>query len=183
MNRPRLTRKGIYVAIAIALITFGAGYAAAASIVSSSALSANGTANSDVGIGWWTESGSAIQVMPASGTTSVSLDSAHPTVLPAAGTDYTVGTATAGDIAQVVEFSENTNATTGAELEITFTFSTGSTPTITTTQAYLQIQASDPATAQTFAFYLDAGSAAHAAVTINSVTEISQVCSGAGSCP
>jgi len=154
----------------------------AATTVANSSLLSGGNYAADNGISWWTVATNPISVtiVPSSVPTAASTTVGTPTTLPATGQSYGVGTLTAGDIAQTFKFSEATSAATSTELEITFTLSTSS---VTTTTVYVETQSTAPGTAQTWVFYMDAGSAASASVTINYAEQVSQQCSSVGTCP
>jgi len=170
----------ILVATILAMVTFGSGYAMAAISVSNGTETAGGNYVNPSSISGWGLSAtdpSSVALIPSSGTTASSTIVGTPTVLTTSAS-YTVGTVTAGDIAQVMKFAETASAPISTEIEITFTLSAAST---TTTTIYLETQASP--SAQTFTMYLDAGSASSGSVTINSAVQISQQCSAVGTCP
>ncbi len=185
MRRPKVSRNVVYLATAFCLVTFGAGYVLAATTVSNASLSSGGNYISDTPLTWWTPSTSTpsgITTVPGPAPPAVSQLPATPTVLPTVGTSYSVGTTTAGDIAQTIKLIEGTAAPVNTELEIVFTLSTGAS-TITTTTVYVETQSAAPGTAQTFTFYMDAGSAASTSVTINYAIQVSQQCPSVGTCP
>lgn len=179
MKRPKLQARLIAVATILAMVTLGAGYALAAVTVTNSSESASGQYTGGSAITGWAlaTNPTSVVVMP-SGLTGISTTAGTPTVI--AGTaSYSAGTVTAGDIGQIVRFAETASAPSNTEIEIAFTLNTGSGTT--SVVAYLETQAT-PA-AGTYTFYLDAGSASSATVTINYVVEIAQQCSAVGTCP
>lgn len=177
----RIKGRAIAIATILAMLMFGAGYAMAAITVTNTTETAGGTYVNPGAISGWALSATdpvAVAVIPSSGLTAASTTVGTPSVLPGAATSYSVGTVTAGDIAQVLHFSETAAAPVSTEIEITFTLSSAS---VVTTTVYVETQAA-PA-AYTMTFYLDAGSAAGASVTINYAEQISQQCSAVGTCP
>lgn len=183
MKTSGISRKAVYAAVAFTVAAFLAGYAVAATTVSNSSTQSNGNYVSDSSISWWTTATppSSVTFVPTTVPTSVSTTAGTPSVLPATASNYEVGSGVAGDIAQTLKITEGTGATASTEVEIVFVISTGAATT--TTVGYIETQSTIPGTAQTFVFYLDAGSAASASVTINYVAQISQQCSAVGTCP
>jgi hypothetical protein len=173
----------VYIATAVALITFGAGYAFAALSVTNGTETGGGNYVNTAALTWWTLSANpgAVGVVPAAVPASVSTTVTIPTVLPAAGTNYMVNTGTAGHIAQLMKFTEATTAVANTEIETLIVVNTG-TGTTTVTM-YVETQSTIPGTAQTFVFYIDVGDASAATVTINYAEQISQPCSAVGTCP
>jgi hypothetical protein len=187
MEKRRISSRIIYIAVIASVVTFLAGYAIAGLTVTNSSQSGNGNYVGAGNIPWWSDANTpaaAVKVIPSSGTSAVSVVQGTNTLLPSSATSYTVGTVTAGDIAEVLVFSELSSASLSTFFEVVFTLSTGAGPTVTTTTAYLETQATAPGGTILFTFYLDAGSASSSSVTINSVQQISQLCgSTAASCP
>lgn len=187
MARKKVSTKVIYLAVIASLVTFVTGYALAGLTVTTGTQSGNGQYVASGNIAWWSDGNTPaayVGVIPSSGTSAVSVTQGTNTQVPAAATSYTVGTVTAGDIAEILKFTESSGAPAATYFEVVFTISTGAGPTITTTTAYLETQSTSPSSNYAFTFYLDAGSAASASVTINSVQEIGQLCgSTAASCP
>jgi hypothetical protein len=183
MNKPRIAGKTVYIATILAIVTFGAGFALAAVTVTNSTLNGGGNYVNNSPITWWTTSTSpaAVAAVPSPVPTVASTTVGTPTVLAATGQNYEVGSGTAGDIAQIFRMTEATSAVANTEIEIVFTLSTGAGTTTTT--VYIETQTSIPGTAQTFSFYMDAGSAASASVTINYAEQVSQQCSAVATCP
>jgi hypothetical protein len=182
MAKVKTRTRAIFLATIMAMVTFGTGYALAAISVTNSAETAGGNYVNPNAIAGWSlaaTSPTAVGVIPASGTTAASTTVGTPSVLPSSATSYTVGTVTAGDVAQILRFAETTSAPANTEIEITFTLNTGAGTTTTT--VYVETQAST--VAQTFTFYLDAGSAASSSVTLNFAEQVSQQCSAVGTCP
>jgi hypothetical protein len=176
--------KVVYVATALCLVTFGAGYVLASTAVTHTVQSANGNYVVENPISWWTlptGNPTAISVVPSTLPTSLNTTAALPTRLGSVAQGYLVNTGVSGDIAQSFKFTETTAAPAGAELELSFVVSLGS-GTINAT-VYLETQTSPPGSPLTFVLYLDVGSAASSTVTINYAIEIAQLCSSVGSCP
>lgn len=179
-----LSRRTVYVATAFALIAVVAGFGMAAfTVTQGAAITGGGTYHGTAAIAWWTESGAGVSVQPAVLPTTLSAAVGAPTVLAGAATNYGVNAAVANDVSQYWKFVEATTATVNTELELAFTVSTGVAPVVTTLVVYVETQAAAPGAAITFGFYYDLGSAATATITLNSVTEISQLCSAVGTCP
>ena len=179
-----LPRRTVYVATAFALIAVVAGFGMAAfTITNGPALSGSGTYHGTAAIAWWTETDAGVGIQPAVLPATVSGVVTAPTVLAGAAANYGVNAAVANDVAQYWKFSEATTAALNTELELGFTVSTGAGPTVTTLTVFVETQAGAPGAAITFTFYYDLGSPAGGTITLNSVTEISQLCSAVGTCP
>lgn len=185
MNQPRVTARVIYVATALSVAAFVGGFALAGSLTisSGSSESANGNFESTNSIAWWTQSSVGLSSTPSTVPTSISTTAGSPTVLGATATSYLIGSGTAGDVAHFFKMSESTSAPVSTEIEIVFTISTGSTPTTTTSTVYLETQSTAPGSALTFTLFYDLGSAGSGTIVLNSVQEISQLCSAVGTCP
>jgi hypothetical protein len=181
----RIPRRAVYVATAFALLAVVAGFGIAASftVTQGPAINGSGVYHQTTAITWWTDSSESVAVQPGVLPATLSGNPAAPTTLAAAATSYGVNTAIANDIAQSWKFTEGVTASANTELELAFTVSTGVAPVVTTVTVYVETQATIPATATTFGFYYDLGSAATATITLNSVTEIAQQCSAVGTCP
>jgi hypothetical protein len=106
-----------------------------------------------------------------------------PTVLAGGATSYGVNAPVLNDIAHFWKFTESAGAPVNTELEIQLTVSTGVVPTVAAVTVYVETQASSPGSAITFALYYDLGSPSAGTITLNSVTQISQECTGVGTCP
>ncbi|HYA58467.1 MAG TPA: hypothetical protein VEH57_08445 [Thermoplasmata archaeon] len=132
---------------------------------------------------WWAEASVGVGTQPGVLPTVLSTTVGTPTVLAAAGTNYAINAPTAGDVVHFWKFTEANTAPVNTELELQFTVSTGVVPTVTQITVYIESQAADPATAQTFVLFYDLGSPATGTITLNSVTEIGQQCSAVGTCP
>jgi hypothetical protein len=180
MARPKLSGRLIVLGTIIAMVTLGIGYAIASVTITNTSESAGGTYVGGQAITGWALAANPTSVVTIpSGLSAVSTTVGTPSVLAGASASYAVGTVTAGDIGQIVRFSETAGAPVSTEIEIAYTLVTGAGTTSTT--AYVETQAT--AGAYTYTFYLDAGSATSATVTITSVTEIAQECSAVGTCP
>lgn len=185
MVRARVSVKAIYLATALSLAAFVGGYAMAGSLTinSGGTEAGNGNYETTSSISWWTQSTVGLAAFPSGSPTALSSAVATPTVLAASAQNYPINTGTAGDVAHYFKMTESTGAPTSTELEMVFSISTGSTPTITTVTVFLESQTSAPGSALTFTLYYDLGSAASASIVLNSVQQISQQCSSVGSCP
>lgn len=183
MERPKISVRTVYVATAVALITFGAGYAFAAISVTNGTLTGGGNYVGNAALAYWSLSAgnpTAIGVVPSAVPGSVSVTVGTPTVLPATATSYMVNTGTAGDIAQVLKYTETTAAPLNTEIEVTITVSAAS---VISTTVYVETQATALGANTVFTFYVDVGSASAATVTVSYAEQISQVCSAVGTCP
>ncbi len=180
-----LTRRAVYVATAFALLVVIAGFGLAASftIAQGPAINGGGEYHATNSIAWWTEASAGVAIVQTPVPVELSATAATPTVLGAAAASYTINAATANDVGQYWKFTEATTATANTEIEIAFTVSTGATPVVTTSIAYLETQAAAPGAALTFTLYYDLGSPAAGTITLNSVAELSQQCSAVGTCP
>jgi hypothetical protein len=159
-------------------LAFAGGFvatAAAYQIVNGSE-TAHGSYVGQLELTWWKPTEVLLTTIPAS-TTAASTNPASPTVIPAAGTTYAVNTATHLDNALEFIYSEQTTAVASTELEITFTVTAGTTTTVT---VYIETQSTIPATAQTFNFLFDGGSAT---AVFHVWQQTTQVCPSVGSCP
>lgn len=187
MTRPRIAGKTIYIATSLMILAFGGGFAMAAITVSSgSSETAAGQYNGASALSFWAlASGQPVGLSSTPGTVPTQIASAvgSPTVLAAAGQSYMVNAGTAGDVAQFFKFTETTGAPVNTEVELVFTVSTGSSPSIATTTVYIETQSAAPGSAQTFTLYYDLGSAASSSVVVNSVQVVSQQCNAVGTCP
>ena len=181
----KISRRTIYVATAFALLAVVAGFSMAASfaVTQGPAIQGSGVYHGTNTITWWTDTSEAVAVQPTPLPTTLSTTVTAPTVLAAAAANYGVNAAVAGDVGQAWKFTEATSATANTELELAFTVSTGTVPTVTTLTVYVETQATIPGTATVFVFYYDLGSPATATITLNSVMEIAQQCSAVGTCP
>jgi hypothetical protein len=184
VTKRRISTRVIYIAVVASVLTFVGGYALAALTVTNGTQSGSGNYEGTGAIAWWSDPNTpaaALGLIPSSGTSAVSVAQGTNTVLGAAATSYTVGTVTAGDIAEIFKFTETSSATINTYFEVVFSISAA---TVTTQTAYLETQATAPAGSVVFTFYLDAGSAASSSVTIAYVLQISQLCGAtAASCP
>ncbi len=185
MRKPRVPARAVYVATVLALITFGAGYAFAALSVTTGTETGAGNYVGTAGIAWWSLSATnpgAVQTVPTALPTVLSTTVGTPTVLAGVATNYLIGAGTAGNIAQVLKFSETAAAPASTELEIFVSFNTGAgAGTTTSTTVYVQTQVAPGAIV--FTMFIDVGNAAAGTITINFTEQISQQCSAVGTCP
>ena len=185
MGESRASLRVVYIATALSLAAFVGGFALAGSLTvnSSGTEAGGGNFETATSISWWSQSSVGLTAIPTSVPTGLSITPGSPTVLAATGQAYMIGTGTAGDLAHYFKMTEGSSATASAELEIVFSISTGATPTITTVTVYLETQSTTPTTAQTFTLYYDLGSPSGGSIVLNSVQQISQLCSSVGTCP
>ena len=184
-NGKRFPRRTVYVATAFTLLAVVAGFGLAASftVTNGPTINGGGEYHATNSIAWWTEASAGVAIVQTPVPATLSATAATPTVLAGAAASYSVNAATANDVGQYWKFTEATTAVVNTELEIAFTVSTGTTPTVTTAIAYVESQAAAPGAAITFTIYYDLGSPATATITLNSVSELSQQCSAIGTCP
>jgi hypothetical protein len=177
--------KTVYTATILALLTFAAGYtlAAAFSVTNGPNESGNGNYEAAGSIPWWTQSSVGLSSVPVSVPTALSSAGGTPTTLAAIGQPYMINPGTAGDLDHFFKFIESPSAVASTELELTFTISTGSTPSPNIVTVYLETQATVPTSAQTYTLAYDLGSAAAGTIVLDSFQQISQQCSSVGSCP
>lgn len=186
MARTRVSVKAIYIATALSLAAFVGGFAMAGALTINSGgnEAASGSFETTSSISWWTQASVGLSSTPSPVPTSlVSTTATSPQVLAAAGQAYSLNAGTVGDVAHYFKMTESTGAPTSTELEIVFSISTGTVPTVTTATVFVESQSSSPTSAQTFTLYYDLGSAASASIVLNSVQQISEQCSSVGSCP
>ncbi len=183
--KTNLNRRLVWGGTLVALLAISGGWVLAASfsINLGSTETGAGTYHPTALLTYWAEASVGVGIQPTPLPTALSTTVGAPTTLAAAGTNYGVNTATAGDVAHYWKFTEATTAPASTELELYFSVSTGAGPTITTVTVYIETQATIPATAQTFVVYFDLGSPSGGTITLNSVTEISQQCAAVGTCP
>jgi hypothetical protein len=132
-------------------------------------------------LGAWSEVSALRSSVPAPAPGAVSTTVGSPTPLASANTSFVLNPATANDTALQWNFSELTSAPPGAEIEITFTITTGVTPTTATFTVYVQTQATAPSYDLVFWFYWDSGGTG--ALAVDSDQTVSQQCAGVGNCP
>jgi hypothetical protein len=180
-----IQRRTIYLGTAFALLAVVAGFGMAASFAVNQgpAINGSGVYHGTNSILWWTDLSESVAVQPTVLPATLSGNPAAPTVLAGVATSYGANVAVPNDISQSWKFSEAPTAIINTELELAFTVSTALVPVVTTVVVYVQTQAAIPGVATTFTFYYDLGSAAAGTITLNSVTEIAQMCSAIGTCP
>ncbi len=180
----RLTRRTVWIATALAMAAVIGGWTVAASFTVSQGTTetGGGAFHGTASLTYWTETSVGVGSEPSTLPTVISTTVGTPTVL-ASGTSYAVNTPVATDVVHFWKFTEASGAPASTELELQFTVSTGATPTITQVTSYIETQATSPGTAIVFEIYYDLGSPSTGTITLNSVTEISQVCSAVGTCP
>jgi hypothetical protein len=183
-TRPR-TARVVYVVTGITMAAFAIGYATAGVliVIGNQTENASGGYTATSALTWWTQASVGLGIVPQTIPALLNMTAAHPTVLAAAGTTYLANTGVAGDIYHYVRFTEATNAPTSTEVEISLTISTGSAPVFATVTVFVETQSTVPTTAQSFLIAYDLGSAATTSIVLNSVQEISQQCTGIGTCP
>ena len=127
---------------------------------------------------WWRLWATASDIVPTTIPPTLSTNPAAPTSLSTVAASYALGAVTANHSALRIDFAEKgaTPATT-FELSITFVNATAET---TQTTVYLVSQSPTPGGSLIFSLYLDLGTGA---VAFSSLTAITQICSGSGSCP
>ncbi len=181
----RFPRRTVYIATAFTLLAVVAGFGLAASFTVTNGPGINGGGNYEAtnAITFWTEASAGVAIIQTPVPATLSATITAPTVLAGAATTYSVNAATANDVGQFWKFTEAGGATASTELEIAFTVSTGTGPTVTTVIAYVETQTAPPAGATTFTIFYDLGSPAGGTITLNSVSELSQQCSAVGTCP
>jgi len=177
--------KTVYTATILALLTFAAGYALAAAFSVTNGPNENGNGNYEAAgaIPWWTQSAVGLSSVPVSVPAALSSTVGTPTTLGATGQAYMINPGTVGDLDHFFKFIESTSAVASTELELTFTISTGATPSPSVVTVYVETQATVPTSAQTFTLAYDLGSAASGTIVLDSFQQISQQCSSVGSCP
>jgi hypothetical protein len=181
---PRVGRKMVFLATALAMAAVLGGWALAAgiTITTGNAETGAGAYHATNALTYFTESAVGLGSQPA-GLTTLSAVVATPTVLAAAATTYAINAPTAGDVVHFWKFTEAAGAPASTELELEFTVSTGAGPTVTQTTVYVETQAASPGAAIVFTLNYDLGNAATASITLDSVLEVSQQCSAVGTCP
>lgn len=181
----RVSRKTIWIATALAMAAVIGGWAAAASlsITQGTTETGGGAYHGASQISYWTEASVGLAIQPTPLPGAVSTSPASPTQLAGVATNYAINTPLAGDVSHYWKFTEAAGAPATTYLELQFTVSTGGGPTVTSIIAYIWTQGSSPVSAITFAFYFDLGSPSSGTITLNSVTEITQVCAGLNVCP
>jgi hypothetical protein len=180
-----VNRRTILGGTLIAMLVLTGGWVAAASftVTQSTTETGGGNFHGTSSLTYWTESSVGVATQPSTLPTVLSTTVGTPTVLAGTATNYGVNAPTANDLAHYWKFLEATSAPVSTELELQFTVSTGAVPVITEVVDYVETQATAPGAAITFAVYYDLGSAASGTITLNSVTEVSQVCGSVGTCP
>ncbi|MCI4322012.1 MAG: hypothetical protein L3K18_01875 [Thermoplasmata archaeon] len=177
--------KTVYMATVLAILTFAAGFALAAAFSVTNGPNENGNGNYEAtgSIPWWTQSAVGLSSVPVTVPTALSSAVATPTTLAATGQLYMINAGTVGDLDHFFKFTESPSAVASTELEVTFTISTGSTPTPNVVTVYVEMQATVPTSAQTYTLAYDLGSAASGTIVLDSFQQLSQQCSSVGSCP
>jgi hypothetical protein len=177
--------KTIYTATMLAILTFAAGYAIAATFSVTNGPNENGNGNYEAAgsIPWWTQSAVGLGSVPVSVPTALSSAVGTPTTLAATGQMYMINAGTTGDLDHFFTFTEASSAVASTELVLTFTISTGSTPSPSTVTVYVESQTTVPTSAQTYTLAYDLGSAASGTIVLDSFQQISQQCVSVGSCP
>jgi hypothetical protein len=175
----RVPNRTILFATSLVAVAFAIGFVFASGVSFSTGGTENGfgTSHTTSSPTWWSESSVGIGTQGTPPTT-LSTTVATPTVLAASSTTYDVNTGTAGDWVHFWKFSETTGAPTSTELELQFTVVESSTTVQST--SYIETQATAPGSTLTFTLEYDLGSAA---ITVNSVVEVSQTCVAVGTCP
>ncbi|MFI5414564.1 MAG: hypothetical protein ACHQ16_02720 [Candidatus Lutacidiplasmatales archaeon] len=177
--------KTVYTATLLALLTFAAGYAIAATFSVTNGPNENGNGNYEAAgsIPWWTQSAVGLSNVPVSVPAALSSAVGTPTTLAATGQMYMINAGTTGDLDHFFAFTEAPSAVASTELVLTFTISTGATPTANTVIVFLETQGTVPTSAQTYTLAYDLGSAASGTIVLDGFQQISQQCSSVGSCP
>ena len=184
-RRWRLTRRSVFIATLLALVAIVGAYAGAVSfsIGLGNTQTGNGTYHATAQLTYWTETDVGVGSQPAVLPPTLSAIVGTPSVLAGAGTNYAINPAVANDVTHFWKFQETIAAPANTEIELQFIVSTGVVATFTTVTVYIETQAAVPGTAQTFVLFYDLGSPAGGTITLNSVTEISQVCTAVAACP
>jgi len=182
---PNAKRRLVIAGTIISLLAISAGWVVAVSlsIQLGGTETGAGTYHATASLTYWTESDVGVASQPSVLPSGLSTTVGTPTQIAGTGQDYAINTAVANDVAQFWKFTEATSAPAATELELQFTVSTAAIPVITEVTVFIETQATIPGTAQTFVLYYDLGSVAGGTIVLNSVTEISQVCTSVGTCP
>ena len=186
MKRPNLPTRAVYVATFLAAAAFVGGFALAGALTvnQGSPESAGGNYEATNAISWWSQAGVGLTTVPSTLPASLTgTTAAAPQTLAASATSYLLNTGTAGDLAHYFRMTEAAGAPASTEVELTFSVSTGAAPTVTQVTVYIETPATSPVSATNFTFVYDLGSAATASIVLNSVQQVSQVCSAVGTCP
>ncbi len=176
---PKMTR----VAIVLAVITFGSGFALGASLAVTNGGGENGSGVYHTGTNspaWWSESAVGFNLVP-SGLSTLSATVGAPTVLATSSSSYAINAPIVGDWGHYWKLQETSSATINTELELKFQVATGGGAYSTRT-VYLETQSTAPASTLTFTTWFDLGSAS-AGPTANNVVVVWLVCSAIGTCP
>ncbi len=184
MPRNRASSRTIYIATALSMLVFGAGYALASITITTGSEAGTGNFTNANSLAYWSQAGGLATGLGGvpSGLTTLSGTVGTPTVLAGASQSYAINAPTAGDVGQFIKFSETSAATINTEIEIAFTVSTGGGPAITNVVVYIETQASAPGSTLTFTLYYDLGSASGGSIVVNSIQQISQTCTAVGTC-
>ncbi len=169
----------------VALLIIGGSWDMAASfaITQGSTETGSGVYHGTTALTYWTEASAGVATQPGTAPTALSVTVGTPTVLAAAATNYAVNAWTLNDIGHFWKFTEATTAPVSTEVELQIAVSTGSPATVTNVAVYIETQATAPGAALTFTLWYDLGSPATATITLNSVTQVSEQCTGIGACP
>ena len=178
----RRPRRVWSVVAALSAVAFLIGFGVAWAAISVSPVTNRGVGNYVHGtrLTFWSQAAVWTSSIPSTVPATLSTTLATPTVLPATGQAYGINAGTAGDGAVQWNFSEVAAPPHNTEFEILFTVATGSTPTNTSVTVFLETQAANPGSVQTFVLYFDAGAGA---VVFDKATELTEQCNAVGSCP
>jgi hypothetical protein len=183
-RRTKWRRATIWAATALAMVALVGGWAMASLTISQGATETGGGAyHGAAALSYWSETAVGIATQPSTLPTALSTTATGPTVLAGAATNYAINTPVTGDVAHYWKFTEAAGAPVSTEVEIQFSVSTGTTVTVTSVTDYIETQGTAPGTAIVFTLYYDLGNPSGGTITLDSVTQISQQCSGVGTCP
>ena len=190
VRTPNAKRRLVWLGTVVALLAVAGGWVMAASsfeVSQGNTEYGGGTVHSTQSIAWWSESDVGLGAIPSGTFTQLSTTPNPATTLGAGAATYTIGSTTAGDIMHYWVFDEAAGAPTGTVLELSFTVSTGTTPSVTTTTVYVETQGTSPTGSIAFTMLYDLGTPGPGTpVVLNSVTEISLQCTTVSSvttCP
>jgi hypothetical protein len=182
-GRPR-RQIALFAGLAAALlvsVALGSVLAASATFTAGSAEQGQGAYVSESGQTYWAWRATQLLTVPTPVPGAVSLLAAHPTVLPAASTDYMIDHGTVGNTSVRWEFREATTAPVSTELELRFT--DGLSNTAVKITGYVETRATALFFAVLFYFYWDAGTFAPTSVTVETMQATVLVCASVGVCP
>ena len=132
-------------------------------------------------LAYWTWHETLLTTIPTPAPAKVSTTIGTPTVLPRAGTSYSINAATAGQVAVAWTFDELTTAPRSTELALTFL--DGLASPATTITVYVESDPRAPFVTTAFVFYWDAGTFAPGTLVVETMTATAVACTAIGTCP